>query len=105
LIPEVRHWIGKVGTQRIERQNLNFRTHLKRLQRSKALNAKGTTAMNYTQLMTNVGKTVSKIASEDMNHNQNPQLDARFGDPKIVIFTIPAAAAVKPPPGGKKKGI
>jgi IS1 family transposase/transposase-like protein len=33
LIPEVRHWIGKVGTQRIERQNLNFRTHLKRLQR------------------------------------------------------------------------
>jgi len=33
LIPEVRHWIGKSGTQRIERQNLNFRTHLKRLQR------------------------------------------------------------------------
>ncbi|MCY7345341.1 MAG: hypothetical protein LH614_03900 [Pyrinomonadaceae bacterium] len=32
LIPEVRHWIGKCGTQRIERQNLNFRTHLKRLQ-------------------------------------------------------------------------
>ena len=31
LIPEVRHWIGKRGTQRIERQNLNFRTHLKRL--------------------------------------------------------------------------
>ena len=33
LLPEVRHWIGKAGTQRIERQNLNFRTHLKRLQR------------------------------------------------------------------------
>jgi IS1 family transposase/transposase-like protein len=33
LIPEVRHWIGKAGIQRIERQNLNFRTHLKRLQR------------------------------------------------------------------------
>ncbi len=33
LIPEIRHWIGKTGTQRIERQNLNFRTHLKRLQR------------------------------------------------------------------------
>jgi len=33
LIPEARHWIGKQGTQRIERQNLNFRTHLKRLQR------------------------------------------------------------------------
>jgi insertion element IS1 protein InsB len=33
LIPSYRHWIGKLGTQRIERQNLNFRTHLKRLQR------------------------------------------------------------------------
>lgn len=33
LIPEVRHWIGKTGTQRIERQNLNFQTQLKRLQR------------------------------------------------------------------------
>jgi len=28
-----RHHIGKDGTQRIERKNLNFRTHLKRLQR------------------------------------------------------------------------
>ena len=26
------HWVGKEGTQRIERNNLNFRTHLKRLQ-------------------------------------------------------------------------
>ena len=33
LLPDFRHWIGKSGTQRIERQNLNFRTHLKRLQR------------------------------------------------------------------------
>jgi IS1 family transposase len=33
LIPEYRHWVGKRGTQRIERQNLNFRTHLKRLHR------------------------------------------------------------------------
>lgn len=33
LIAESHHWIGKTGTQRIERQNLNFRTHLKRLQR------------------------------------------------------------------------
>jgi insertion element IS1 protein InsB len=33
LIPEYRHWVGKMGTQRIERQNLNFRTHLKRLHR------------------------------------------------------------------------
>lgn len=28
-----RHRIGKKGTQRIERKNLNFRTHLKRMQR------------------------------------------------------------------------
>jgi insertion element IS1 protein InsB len=27
------HFIGKTGTQNIERKNLNFRTHLKRLQR------------------------------------------------------------------------
>lgn len=33
LIPNFKHWIGKSETQRIERQNLNFRTHLKRLQR------------------------------------------------------------------------
>ena len=33
LIPEARHWTGKLWTQRIERQNLNFRTHLKRLHR------------------------------------------------------------------------
>jgi len=33
LIPEAHHWTGKAWTQRIERQNLNFRTHLKRLHR------------------------------------------------------------------------
>lgn len=33
LIPDERHWVGKQWTQRIERQNLNFRTHLKRLHR------------------------------------------------------------------------
>jgi insertion element IS1 protein InsB len=32
-LPSTRHWIGKDQTQDIERQNLNFRTHLKRLQR------------------------------------------------------------------------
>jgi insertion element IS1 protein InsB len=34
LIPWAQHWVGKRWTQEIERQNLNFRTHLKRLQRS-----------------------------------------------------------------------
>jgi IS1 family transposase len=33
LIPWSQHWVGKRWTQDIERQNLNFRTHLKRLQR------------------------------------------------------------------------
>ena len=32
-LPEDRHVIGKVFTQRIERNNLNFRTRLKRLVR------------------------------------------------------------------------
>ena len=32
-LDEKRHHIGKKGTQNIERKNLNFRTHLKRLQR------------------------------------------------------------------------
>jgi insertion element IS1 protein InsB len=33
LLPWSQHWVGKQWTQRIERQNLNFRTHLKRLHR------------------------------------------------------------------------
>lgn len=33
FLPAVQHRVGKDGTQHIERHNLNFRTHLKRLQR------------------------------------------------------------------------
>lgn len=33
LLAPTHHWVGKALTQNIERQNLNFRTHLKRLQR------------------------------------------------------------------------
>jgi IS1 family transposase/transposase-like protein len=33
LIPSHRHWVGKAGTQRIERNNLTVRTRLKRWQR------------------------------------------------------------------------
>jgi insertion element IS1 protein InsB len=33
LLPWAQHWVGKQWTQAIERQNLNFRTHLKRFQR------------------------------------------------------------------------
>jgi insertion element IS1 protein InsB len=32
-LPEERHWVGKELMQAIERNKLNFRTHLKRLQR------------------------------------------------------------------------
>ena len=32
LIPWAQHWVGTQWTQAIERQNLNFRTHLKRVQ-------------------------------------------------------------------------
>jgi IS1 family transposase len=33
FLPSTHHGVGKEGTQRIERNNLNFRTHQKRLQR------------------------------------------------------------------------
>jgi insertion element IS1 protein InsB len=33
LLPEDKHWVTKKFTQSIERQNLNFRTRIKRLQR------------------------------------------------------------------------
>lgn len=33
LLPATKHWIGKDSTRHIERNNLNFRTHIKRLQR------------------------------------------------------------------------
>jgi IS1 family transposase len=33
ILPSSRHRISNKGTQRIERQNLNFRTHIKRLNR------------------------------------------------------------------------
>jgi hypothetical protein len=32
-LPEARHWVGKELMQGIERNNLNFRTHIKRMQR------------------------------------------------------------------------
>jgi insertion element IS1 protein InsB len=32
-LPEQKHLVGKEGTRNIERHNLNFRTHIKRLQR------------------------------------------------------------------------
>ena len=32
-LPGAKHWVGKEATRHIERNNLNFRTHIKRLQR------------------------------------------------------------------------
>ncbi|MBA3692020.1 MAG: hypothetical protein H0W77_00945 [Acidobacteria bacterium] len=32
-MPPEKHFVGKCGTVNIERNNLNFRTHLKRLER------------------------------------------------------------------------
>jgi len=43
------HFIGKTGTQNIERKNLNFRTHLKRLQR-KTIGFSKSTQMHYNVL-------------------------------------------------------
>lgn len=43
------HFIGKTGTQNIERKNLNFRTHIKRLQRRTICFSKST-EMHYNVL-------------------------------------------------------
>ncbi len=64
----------------------------------KALNAKGAAQMTYAQLMTNVRRKVSDFAKTKLAHNQTPQLDVSFGNPKTVIFTIPPVK----PTGGKK---
>lgn len=67
----------------------------------KALNVPRATSLTYTSLMGTVGSVVSKTAKVDMLHNQNPQLDARFGDPKTMIFS--ASNAPLPPKIVKKK--
>ncbi len=48
LDPQI-HFIGKTGTQNIERKNLNFRTHLKRLQR-RTIGFSKSTQMHYNVL-------------------------------------------------------
>jgi hypothetical protein len=44
-----------------------------------------------------VSPKVSKVALT-MQNNQNPQLDARFGNPDKLIFSVPKAT----PSSGKK---
>ena len=56
----------------------------------KALNAKGANKLSYAQLMQSVSARV-KASALAGRHNQNPQLDTRYGNPKAMIFTVPAA--------------
>lgn len=56
----------------------------------KALNAKGANRLTYQQLMQSVSANV-KTSALKSSHNQNPQLDTRFGNAKTLIFTVPAA--------------
>ncbi len=53
------------------------------------LNSPTAAKMNYTQLMAGVSKDVSSFALNKLLHNQNPLLDASFGNPKSLIFTVP----------------
>lgn len=57
----------------------------------KILNSAAAAKMSYAQLMESVGKNVSDFALNQLQHNQNPKLDASYGNPKSVIFTVPAA--------------
>ncbi len=54
-----------------------------------ALNKKGAISLNYTKLMSSVATTVRKNALK-VEHNQNPQLDARFGNAAAKIFSFPS---------------
>ncbi len=54
----------------------------------KSLNAKGAVAMTYSKLMTKVSAVV-KTASGGGDRDQNPQLEKRFGDPNMLIFSFP----------------
>ena len=55
------HFVGKTGTQNIERKNLNFRTHLKRLQR-KTIGFSKSAEMHYN---------VIKLYIHALNSNQH----------------------------------
>jgi len=63
----------------------------------KSLNTRAATAKTYKQLMSVVSPQVAKNALK-LNNNQNPQLDARFGNPNNLIFSVPKAT----PTSGKK---
>ncbi len=64
------------------------------------LEQKGATFWNYEKLIKVVSPEVSRLAREQEN-DQNPQLDNRFGDPKMKIFSAPSATGAAQPPVGK----
>lgn len=61
----------------------------------KSLTAPNAAKMTYKQLMNAVSPNVA-TAAQKYNNNQHPQLDARFGNPDKIIFSVPAAAPAKP---------
>jgi hypothetical protein len=64
----------------------------------KNLNGPAALKMTYAQLMSKVSAQVSKAAIL-LENNQNPQLDSRFGNSNMIIFSTPKAK-----PGPVKKG-
>ena len=54
----------------------------------KYLNAAGAARLTYSKLMTTVSAKV-KAASGSGDRDQNPQLEKRFGNPDMLIFSVP----------------
>ncbi len=54
----------------------------------KALNSPGANRLTYEKLMKSVSTTVKNSALK-VQHNQNPQLEKRFGNINAVIFSVP----------------
>lgn len=55
-----------------------------------SINAKGSSLLTYEKTMAIVSPAVSRESlKEPNNNNQNPQLDARYGNPKSVLFSLP----------------
>lgn len=57
----------------------------------KTLNTKGATRWTYKKLIEEVSPKVSTVALQ-LENDQNPQLDTRFGNGDMVIFSVPKPA-------------
>jgi hypothetical protein len=60
----------------------------------KTLNKPTAKKLTYAQLINTISPQVSK-ASLEMQNDQNPQLDSRFGNPDSLIFSLPRPGANK----------